>query len=290
MSQKGIAPLLLILGLTVVLVVSALITFINFKKSDTPVPSASASPDSKTPQDVYYSGTSSDCGEEVKKQIRVRNIEDISQCKQRVFDIEGRQVIFGLVKYGKVTCNEVCTQPTSSFVIDGSSITDLMPFSSFDAEQKIYEKSGWLCQDVFNGFSTDQVENSAKLIRNGSSYAWEINMGQFSNPLCRFDGMFIQSDDTTLKGDLIISTHEIDCTNENQLKAICTKAGVSCKTELAEDYLCHYVKAQFGQELNTCDNPNVARVKCEQKYGNSSGKCTDDAGNKSMCILSATLQ
>lgn len=284
MSQKGIAPLLLILGLTIVLIVSASISFINFKKSDTPAPSASVSPAPETPKDVYYSGSSSDCGDEVKKEIRIRNIEDVSQCIQRVFDIEGKQVIFGLVKYGKVTCNEVCTQPTSSFVIDGSSVTDLMPFSSFDAGQKIYEKSGWLCQDVFNGFGTDLVENSAKLIKNGSSYAWEINMGQFSNPLCRFDGMFIQSEDTTLKGDLIISTHEIDCANENQLKAICTNAGVACKTELAEDYLCHYVKAQFGQELNTCDNPNVAKVKCEQRYGNSSGKCNSETENKIICM------
>lgn len=284
MSQKGIAPLLLILGLTVVLIVSASISFINFKKSAAPEPSTAASAAPEAPQDVYYSGSSSDCGDEVKKQIQIRKIKDISQCIQRVFDIEGRQVVFALVKYGKVVCNEVCRQPTESFVIDGDSVTDLMPFSSFDAEQKIYEQSDWLCQYVFNGFGTDDVENAAKLIKTGSSYAWEINMGQFSNPLCRFDGMFIQSEDTTLKGDLIISTHEIDCTNENQLKAICTKAGVACKSELAEDYLCHYVKAQFGQELNTCDNPNVARVKCEQKYGNSSGKCASETENKNTCL------
>jgi flagellar basal body-associated protein FliL len=43
MSQKGIAPLLLILGLTVVLIVSASISFINFKKSAAPEPSTAAS-------------------------------------------------------------------------------------------------------------------------------------------------------------------------------------------------------------------------------------------------------
>lgn len=284
MNQKGIAPFILIAGLTIILIISASVSFFNSKKSAPPAPSAVPSLAPEPPQNVYYSNSSSDCGEEVKRQIQIRNIKDVSQCKQRIFNIDGKQVIFALVEYGKVTCNEVCRQPSESFVIDGNSVTNLMPFSSFDAEQKIYEQSDWLCQYVFNGFGTDEVENSAKLIRVGSTYAWEINMGKFSNPLCRFDGMYIQSEDSTLKGDLIISTHEIDCTNENQLKAICTKAGVACKTDTAEDYLCHYVKAQFGQELNTCDNPNVARVKCEQKYGNSSGKCVSESENKSTCL------
>jgi hypothetical protein len=287
MSQKGFAPLFLLGGIAVIALVSAVAVFLLFKSAPKPQPTPSTQPitiPQPSEKSVYVSVKAQACSDEAKKEIDDRGIRDIKTCSQKTFNMDGKAVVYVFVEYGEQVCSDVCHQPFNSFVMEDGKAANVDPFSDFDAELKVYEKSGWLCESIFTGFDRFEIKDSARLIRSKSGFAWEIDLEKYSNPLCEFKGALVQPEDDTIKSTFTAGTKEIDCGSESQLKAICTHSGLACKSELADEYLCHYVKARFGQELNTCDNPNVARVKCEQKYGNSSGQCNSETENKNICL------
>lgn len=179
-------------------------------------------------------------------------------------------------------CPAGCIQPNYSGIVENDKVIDFGSLREDFLDVAINTKSSKLC-------NSKQPYELTLIKDDQEQYKWKISFNNVESRICRISGyaMVEGGSETFDLANLKAEVKELDCYNQETLGEICSKlpdVAYNCGVEEKKKEACLYLKG-VSKGIN-CDDNIVARRKCVEINGDSSGKCDDETSNKNYCFKS----